>query len=574
MKKGNGSDLMSKELSHKNYIELIDLKNVEEVEAQFQSLLDVRIESVSDLEKWLNDEQKLIINIVEALTGHEVDFYRNTEDADSKSTYLHDQQVILPILMKYEGKLNDKCCESPFLDQLDEKRYGLMRRVRESKVKLFREENIPLMVKEQELCSNYSEIMGGLTIEWEGEEKPLPFIKSKLDDLDRGVREKAYREIMSAHRKLKPDMDAIMGELVQLRHQIALNAGFENYRDYMFVAKNREYSVQDCYDFHENVEKHIIPAWNRLANVFQSKLGLDTYRPWDHTAKLLKNPPYSEVSTLMDGMSEMLGKTDTYFGERFDYMREHGLLDLEDRIGKGPGAFCTYLPASRNSFVFSNFSPSFDSLSALIHEMGHAINGYLQFSEQGPMQEYQLRAEVAELYSFGMELLLLDKLDPFYPEEEDCKNFQREELKWAFSMLLKPLIGDIFQHWMYTNPNHTAKERDEKFFEISMRYSLNPVDTTGFEEEIGMTWADTVHYVQYPFYAIEYSMAMLGALQLFENYQKNPEQAVASYKKGASADYNQSIAAIYEETGVRFDFSEPIVKRMGEFLEKVIQDID
>jgi oligoendopeptidase F len=63
------------------------------------------------------------------------------------------------------------------------------------------------------------------------------------------------------------------------------------------------------------------------------------------------------------------------------------------------------------------------------------------------------------------------------------------------------------------------------------------------------------------------------ALQLFENYQKHPEQAVASYKKGASADYNQSIAAIYEETVVRFDFSEPVVKRMGEFLEKVIQDI-
>jgi oligoendopeptidase F len=572
MKRGRGINLMSKELGHKYYIELIDLQDVEGVEAQFQSLLDVPIESVSDLEEWLKDEKELNIKMVEVLTGHEVDFYRNTEDEGIKSTFFHDQQVILPLLMKYEGKLNEKFCGSPYLSQLDENRYGLMRRVRESKVKLFREENIPLMVKEQELGSKYSELMGGLTIEWEGEEKPLPFIKSKLDDLDRDVREKAYRAIISAQRKLKPDTDAIMCELVQLRHQIALNAGFENYRDYMFVAKNREYSVQDCYDLHENVEKHIIPAWNRLADVFQSKLGLDSFRPWDHTAKLLKNPPYREVSTLLDGMSEMLRKTDTYFVERFDYMRENGLLDLEERVGKGPGAFCTYLPASRNSFVFSNFSPSFDSLSALIHEMGHAVNGYLQFSEQGPMQEYHLRSEVAELYSFGMELLLLDKLDPFYPEE-DYKSYQREELKWAFSMLLKPLIGDMFQHWMYTNPTHTAKERDEKFFELSMRYSLSPVDATGFEEEIGMSWVDTIHYFQYPFYTIEYSIAMLGALQLFENYQKNPEQAVASYKKGASADYNQSIAAIYEETGVRFDFSEPVVKRMGEFLEKVIQGI-
>lgn len=564
---------MAQDLSHHYYKELIDLQDIDGVEAQIRSLLDVPIESVSDLEKWLKDEKDLMIKITEAMTGHQVDFYRNTEDALIKSTYLHDQQVIQPLLMKYEAKLNEKCCESPYLDQLDENRYGLMRRVRKSKVKLFREENIPLMVKEQELCTKYSEIMGGLTVEWEGEEKPFPFIQSQLDHLDRAVREKAYHAMMSAHRQIKHDMDAIMDELVQLRHQIALNAGFENYRDYMFVAKNREYSVQDCYDFHENVEKHIIPAWNRLADVFKSKLGVDTYRPWDNTAKLMKNPPYSEVSTLMDGVSEMLGKTDPYFADRFDYMREHGLLDLGDRKGKSPGGFCTSLPVSGDIFVFANFSPSFFSLIALIHEMGHAVNGYLEFSEHGPIEDYQHRMEIAELYSHGMELLLLDKLDRFYPEEEDFKSAQREELRRAFTMLFGPLSGDLFQHWMYTNPKHTAKERDEKFFEISKRYGLNPVNTSGFEDEIGMSWAGTLHYFQVPFYNIEYSMSMLGALQLLENYRNNPEQAIKSFKKGASADYNQSIAAIYKETGVSFDFSEPAVKRMGEFLEKVIQDI-
>jgi oligoendopeptidase F len=564
---------VTQDLNQNYYKELIDLQDVDGVEAQIQSLLDVQIESVSDLEKWLQAEKDLMMKIAEAMTGHQVDFYRNTEDADIKSTYLHDQQVIQPLLMKYEAKLNEKVCESPYFNKLDENRYGLMRRVRESKVKLFREENIPLMVKEQELNTKYSEIMGGLTVEWDGEEKPYPFIQSQLDHLDRAVREKAYRAMMSTHRQIKPDMDAIMDELVQLRHQIALNAGFENYRDYMFVVKNREYSVQDCYDFHENIEKHIIPAWNRLANVFKFELGVDTFRPWDNTAKLMKNPPYSDVSDLMDGVSEMLGKTDPYFADRFDYMREHGLIDLGDRKGKSPGGFCTSLPVSGDTFVFANFSPSFFSLIALIHEMGHAVNGYLEFSEQGPSEEYHLRMEIGELYSHGMELLLLDKLDRFYPEEEDFKSAQREELRRAFKMLFGPLSGDLFQHWMYTNPQHTAKERDEKFFEISKRYGLNPVDTSGLEEEIGMSWADTLHYFQVPFYNIEYSMSMLGALQILENYRNNPEQAVVSFKKGASADYNQSIAAVYKETGVSFDFSEPAVKRMGEFLEKVIQDI-
>lgn len=568
-----GESFMSQNTSPNYYKELIDLQDVEGVEAQFKSLLAVPIESISDLEKWLEDEKDLLFIIDEAMTGHQVDFYRNTEDADIKSTYLHDQQAIQPLLMKYVAKLNDKCCDSTYFTQLDDNRYGLMRRVRESKVKLFREENIPLLVKEQELCTKYDEIMGSLTVEWEGEEKPFPFIESLLDHLDRAVRKKAYHTMMSAHRQIKPDMDAIMDELIQLRHQIALNAGFENYRDYMFIEKNREYSIQDCYDFHENVAKYIIPAWNRLSNVFKTKLGVDKYRPWDNTAKFMKNPPYSEVSTLMDGVSEMLGKTDPFFADRFDYMRANGLLDLDDRKGKVPGGFCTSLPISGDTFVFANFSPSFFSLIALIHEMGHAVNGYFQLSEHGPIEDYKGRSEVAELYSHGMELLLLDKLDRFYPEEEDFKNAQREELRRAFSMLIGPLAGDLFQHWMYTNPKHTSKERDEKYFEISKLYGLNPVDTSGLEEEIGMSWAGTLHYFQVPFYLIEYSISMLGALQILENYQNNPEKAVESFKKGASADYNQSIATIYKETGVNFDFSEPAVKQMGEFLEKVVQDI-
>ncbi|MGB2871757.1 hypothetical protein [Psychrobacillus psychrotolerans] len=96
---------MSQNISPNYYKELIDLQDVEGVEAQFKSLLAVPIESISDLEKWLEDEKDLLFIIDEAMTGHQVDFYRNTEDADIKSTYLHDQQAIQPLLMKYVAKL-------------------------------------------------------------------------------------------------------------------------------------------------------------------------------------------------------------------------------------------------------------------------------------------------------------------------------------------------------------------------------------------------------------------------------------------------------------------------------------
>lgn len=54
---------------------------------------------------------------------------------------------------------------------------------------------------------------------------------------------------------------------------------------------------------------------------------------------------------------------------------------------KSPGAYCEFLPASKNAFIIANFSPSFNAVIALIHEMGHALNEYLQFiNDHGPQE--------------------------------------------------------------------------------------------------------------------------------------------------------------------------------------------
>jgi oligoendopeptidase F len=120
---------------------------------------------------------------------------------------------------------------------------------------------------------------------------------------------------------------------------------------------------------------------------------------------------------------------------------------------------------------------------------------------------------------------------------------------------------------MYTHPNHTSQERDEKYLEISKRYLDSPVEMSGLESDVASSWIGSIHYFQYPFYAIEHSMSELGALQLLEIYRNDPKKAVALYKQGAGTDLNQSIAVIYRDTGVEFDFSEPVVKKTAKFIQ-------
>lgn len=564
---------MSESSSIKYYSDAVNLNDLEALEARLQQILQQGIKSVADLEEWLEGERKFREEIEEAMYGHQIDFYRDTTNAVMRDIFSHDQTAVKPMLMKYQAEFDKKLLDSSFHEQLDDKKYGLMLKVRRTKAELFREENIPLTVREQELVTEYNEIMGGLSIEWDGETKPYSFVEGQLDSPDQVIRERAWRALADARLRVKPQMDELMNELVSLRHKMAVNAGFDNYRDYMFTMKNREYSIQDCYDFHDSVEKHVIPAWDRLAGIMQTSLGVESYRPWDKGPCLMQGAPFQTVTELMDGVDQMLGMTDPYFQERFRHMRANGLLDLEVRQGKAPGGFLEFLPATQNAFIFCNFSPSFFALIALIHEMGHAVNAYLQYETGEGIQEHQLRAEVAELYSHGLELLLLDKLHIFYTDDKECRNAQREELSRAFTMLIGPVAGDLFQHWLYTNPDHTPEERDEKYLELEKRFTYHPVDITGLESEVATKWTTVINYFSYPFYNIEYSMSMVGALQLLQIYREDPARATSLYKQGAGADPNQTIADIYRDTGIEFDFTERCLAKTSKFVMGLINEL-
>lgn len=558
-------------LSTGYYRQTVDLSNLVDVEAKLNEILNTPVESVEALQEWLRVELEFSNALTEVLAGRTIDFYRDTQNEEKKERHMYDQTEIQPILTKYQALFDEKFCQCPWAKELDDAQYRFMRSIRATNLELFCEENIPLETEEQGLVAKYNEIIGGLSADWEGNQMPIPFIEAKLDNQDRTIREQAWHVARSAYLNIKPELDGLMDRLVQIRHQIAKNSGFDNYRDYAFRQKNREYTVEQCKQFHQAVEKYIVPVWDEISAELGREIGVTSIRPWDQSNHTLSGPSFTSVDALTSGVAKMLSRTDEQFAEIFSDMQSHELLDLESRSGKAPGGFCAALPISRASFVFANFSPSYFALIALVHEMGHAVNGRFQMAKE-PMWSPH-RAEVAELYSHGMELLCLDKLDEFYSDASQFGAAVKQRIRRSFTMLMGPLLGDLFQHWMYENPSHTASERDAKYRELIIRYSGHPVDWSGIEEAAGTNWIRTIHYFAYPFYNIEYSMAELGALQLLQNYQENKAQAIADYKRGAAANYNQSIADVYQETGVSFDFSDAAIESTAEFLRNYWRNI-
>ena len=129
-----------------------------------------------------------------------------------------------------------------------------------SDIEIFRTENIPLGVEQTKLVTKAQGITGAMTVEFEGKERTFPEMKAFLESNDREKREKAWKSMVNRWMDDSEDLSEIFDELIKIRHQIALNAGFDTYTDYMFRAMHRfDYSVEDCLTFHDSIEKVCMP---------------------------------------------------------------------------------------------------------------------------------------------------------------------------------------------------------------------------------------------------------------------------------------------------------------------------
>ncbi|MBS9803464.1 M3 family oligoendopeptidase [Bacillus toyonensis] len=555
-------------------VNTIDISNVLELENALSTLLNKVISSKLDLENWLKEQSKVILEIEEQLRSHYIAFQCNTDNKEIKDTFEYDQQFVRPLLKRYQNSFDNKYLESPFRMELDPKTYSLLDKKIKNAQTLFCEKNIDLEVNEDKLVTEYFEITGGLTVVWDGEEKTITELQSYLQDPNRDIRRKARTLISEKFLSVEDKLQNILNALIVIRHEKAKNIQLDNYRDYMFKKYERfDYTAKDCYELAESIRKYVVPLKDKILLEKKEKLQVDTLHLWDVSAvtpdqKVLK--PIANENDLIEKSTHIFNKLDVEFSALLNRMHKHDCLDLISRKGKAAGGFCEYLPASQLSFIFMNLNYTQNDIITFIHEMGHSIHNEL-IKPLELRQYIEIPAETAELASMTMELFSLNYWDTFYTDKKDLKQAKINFFKDVISYLPVMLIVDQFQHWLYENPNHTSEERNEQYLQLQKTYGSSVIHIDGYENWIATSWLPVLHIFEVPFYYIEYAIAQLGALQMYKQYKEDPKQALENYKKALSLGSSKSIKEVYEVAGIRFDFSGETIKELMLFVEKELE---
>jgi len=557
---------------HRTFVdETLTIENWESVKPFYDNLLSRPFTSVNDLKNWLQNWSELDAIVSEDYAWRYIKMTCDTANEALLESFTYFTEKIEPEIAPIINKLQKKLLESPFINEIEGKDYFVFLRSIKKSNELFREENIVLNTQISNESQKYGAISAEQTIEHEGKQITLQKAASLLKSLDRELRKSTYLKIQERKNIDENKLNQLYTELIELRHKVALNAGFKNYRDYKFEELGRfDYTVKDCVNFHESIAKHIVPINKTLEKNRKEKLNLDSYKPWDTEFDIDGNLPLVPFKTgeeLTEKTIACFNNIDPFFGECITTMKELGHLDLESRIGKAPGGYNYPLYESGVPFIFMNSVGTHRDMVTMVHEGGHAVHSFL--CNKLSLTDFKSTpSEVAELASMGMELISMEHWDFFFTNENDLKRAKKEQLEKILKTLPWIACIDKFQHWVYENPTHTLEERYEKWYAISKEFGTGEIDYSGLEHNIKRSWQGQLHLYEVPFYYIEYGMAQLGAIALWKNYLEDRINCVENYKKALSHGYTRSIPELYELAGIRFDFTEKNIKDLAEFVLK------
>lgn len=536
------------------------------------------------LAAWLADWSQLHRLISEVGTRLSLAHNLDTTDADAQAAFFSFVENIYPPAATADQKLKQKLVASG----LEPKGMAIPLRNLRAEAELFRQENLPLFTQLQKHISHYDTLMGAQTVEWDGQETPLPQLRPWLNHPERAVREKAWR---LAHQRRLADREALnqlWQTMLGLRRQIATQADCPDFRAYSWRAYLRfDYTPADALTFLEAIEQVCTPAATRLYRRCQHRLGLATLRPWDLSDGAWNRPadppglsplqPYHDGADLVRKTTHLFNRLDPQLGAYFQTLADENLLDVDNRKGKAPGGYCTYFATARRPFIFMNAVGLHDDVQTMLHEAGHAFHA-LAHSHLPYHPQYDVPMEFNEVASMAMELLagpyLTADSHGFYTPAEAARA-QREHLEQM--LLFWPYMAtvDSFQHWAYTHPDQAADSAacDAQWGSLSERF-MPALDWSGLDAELVTGWQRKQHIFQVPFYYIEYGLAAVGAAQVWRNMHHDPAQALARYRQALALGGTRSLPELYAAAGVRFAFDATTLQEIVSLIETTLTALE
>ena len=481
-----------------------------------------------------------------------------------------------PEIEEYVQEWNEAMLESPFRKDFEAEYGGLLFVKTEMEKKTFSPEIVEDLQQENELVSEYDDLIASAQIPFEGGVYTLSQLEPFEDDLDDDRRLAAWKAEGKWYKENQPELDRIFDELVQLRDTMGKKLGYGGFTQLGYYRMDRNcYTKEDVEKFRAAVQKYLVPVADSIMRERAKRIGKPYPLSYADAALQFRsgNPrPVGSPDDILAQGRKFYDELSPETSEFFRTMLDEELMDVLSTEGKQAGGYCSSLEQYGRPFIFANFNGTQGDVEVVTHEAGHAF-AYWMNRDRIPEVYVDPSEEGCEVHSMSMEFFGWRNAEGFFGP--DARKFKYSHLAGALTFIPYGTMVDHFQHIIYEHPELTPKERHAEWKRLMGIYQpwLRLDGEIPFYGD-GERWQSQIHIYEVPFYYIDYCLAQTVALEFWAMTQKDPAQAWERYMAYTRQGGSRTFTDLLKNAGLATPFDEECLKGVCETATKWLQDYD
>jgi len=381
------------------------------------------------------------------------------------------------------------------------------------------------------------------------EKMPMPALINLRSHPDEATRHRGYDAENIAWEEVKETLAACMngvkGEAITLNkkrgREDAIHASIDVCRMDRATLEAMLSAMKDSFPMFQKYFKHKA-----------SLIGKEKLAWWDIMAPMGKTDKVYSFKEARDFIVSNFNKFSPELGTFAKRAFDNNWIDAEQRDGKRGGAFCMGIAGVKESRILSNFDGSFDQVSTLAHELGHAFHnecaykaGKTELQQSTPMTLAETASIMCE--TIATEAVLKQVTDP------------REELAILEAQMNNAtgVIVDIYSRYLFEKEVFERREKSElsaddlnEIMERAQKATYGEGLDERYLQKFMWTWKPHYYSSGLSFYNYPYAFGLLFATGLYAIYQKRGADFVPDYKNLLASTGENRAAELADGFGI------------------------
>lgn len=354
---------------------------------------------------------------------------------------------------------------------------------------------------------------------------PMSDVRNLASHADREVRRRAYEAEVAAWKQWETPLAAALNGVKGEHGTVARKRGWDS----VLQQSLHQNQIDDVtLDAMMSAARDAFPDIRRYWAAKAKAMGIEKLAWFDITAPVSQNEREWEWDEAMDFIKDQFGSYSDKMRAMVEQSMEENWIDAGPREGKVDGAFCMGTTPGKSG-VLSNFTSSFDAVSTMAHELGHAYHNLCQ-KDSSPLWGNNTPMTLAETASTFCETILRKAA---MEQASDDEKFTILDGSLVDS---GQIVVDITSRFLFEQSVFEARTNgvlSANEFNDLMIAAQKETYGDAIEEETlhPYMWAVKSHYYRsdYAFYNYPYMFGLLFGLGLYAQYQQDPETFKANY---------------------------------------------